>query len=152
VVAGNALRSDGSLYFPHAPARLHPTRAELLRANPVITSSAVARGSLVRFPTARWMRGIEDYAAWLGMADRGARFLILGAPLVHYQSASPDRLSAARTRGQLATARLAWRRASEKPSELARTTAALRWTAGAMYVAAEDGLAAARDVTLRSAR
>jgi teichuronic acid biosynthesis glycosyltransferase TuaG len=152
VVAANALRSNGSPYFPDARPQLRPTRAELLRANPIITSSALARRSLVRFPTARWMRGIEDYAAWLRMADRGARFLILGAPLVHYQDASPDRLSAARTRGQMATAGLAWRRAIEKPSERARTTAAMRWTAGAIYVAAEDGLAAILDVAPRSAR
>jgi hypothetical protein len=52
----------------------------------------------------------------------------------------------------MAIARLAWRRAIEQPSELARTTAAMRWTAGAMYVAAQDGLAAMREATPRSAR
>ncbi len=148
VVASNAFCSDGSTYLRDAPARQRPTRSDLQRVNPLITSSTVVRRSIVGFPTARWMRGIEDYAAWLAMADRGARFLVLGEPLVRYQSESADRLSRARTRRQFSIARLAWQRTIEKPGELARTMAALRWTAGALYVAAQDGLAEIRSPTL----
>ncbi len=144
VIATNALRSDGSVYFPDAPPTLRPTRDDVLKVNPVITSSAVVRQSFAGFPTALWMRGIEDYAAWLTLADRGARFLVLGEPLVSYQDNSPDRLSAAHAQREIAVARLAWQRMMQRPIEPAGLKAALRRTAGAIYVAAGDGLAAVR--------
>lgn len=144
IIATNALRSDGSVYFPDAPAVVTPKRADLLHANPIITSTAVVRRPFASFPTDRWMRGIEDYAAWLAAADRGARFLVLGEPLVRYEDASADRLSAARAAREMAAARLAWQRALQRPRERTKLRAALRRTAGVAHVGASDGLAAIR--------
>lgn len=144
VIATNAVRSDGTAYFRDAPASLKPKRGDLLRGNPIITSTALVRRTLVRFPTARWMRGIEDYAAWLELADRGARFLVLGEQLVRYEDASDERLSAARVRRELAVARLAWNRARRRPLDMGNARALLRKSAGAIYVAADDGWRAAR--------
>jgi teichuronic acid biosynthesis glycosyltransferase TuaG len=144
VIATNALCSDGSLNYENAPALLVPSRAEILRANPVITSSVLVRRSLIRFPTARWLRGIEDYAAWLELADRGARFLVLGEPLVSYENSSEARLSAARARTELAVTRLAWQRAARRPRELTSLRAAIRRTAGALHAASADAIAALR--------
>jgi glycosyltransferase involved in cell wall biosynthesis len=144
VIGTNALRRDGTVYFPGAPPTLAPTRAELLAANPIITSSAVVRRSLAGFPTAVWMRGIEDYAAWLALADRGARFLVMGEPLVRYQDVSSDRLSAARAHRELAVARLAWQRLRQRPLEAANARNAARRTAGAAYVVAADAVMGAR--------
>jgi glycosyltransferase involved in cell wall biosynthesis len=144
IIAANALRSDGSVYFRDAPAMLRPTRRDLLRANPIITSSAVVRRTFAGFPTARWMRGIEDYAAWLALADRGGRVLVLGEPLVRYQDVGSDRLSAARAQREAAVARLAWQRAMRRPIEAANVKAAVRRTAGAIHVAGSDGLTAVR--------
>jgi glycosyltransferase involved in cell wall biosynthesis len=144
VIATNALRSDGSTYFPDVPPTLRPTPSELLRANPVITSSVVVKRSLVSFPVALWMRGIEDYAAWLDMADRGARFLVLGEPLVSYQDASSDRLSAARARTEIAVARLAWRRLIRQPTKRANIGTVIRRTAGALYVVGSDTVGVVR--------
>jgi glycosyltransferase involved in cell wall biosynthesis len=144
VIAANALRADGSVYFPDAPPVLTPTLPEMLRANPIITSSAVVRRSLAGFPDALWMRGIEDYAAWLALADRGARFVVLGEPLLSYQDGAYDRLSSARASRELAIARLAWQRAARRPLERSSVGTAVRRTAGAAYVAVGDSLAAVR--------
>jgi glycosyltransferase involved in cell wall biosynthesis len=144
VIGTNALRRDGSIYFPGAPPTLTPARADLLAANSIITSSAVVRRPLAGFPTAVWMRGIEDYAAWLALADRGARFLVMGEPLVRYQDISSDRLSAARAYTELAIARLAWQRMRQHPFEAGNARNAARRTAGAAYVLAADALMAAR--------
>jgi glycosyltransferase involved in cell wall biosynthesis len=139
LIATNALRSDGSAYFPDPPARRWPSRRELLRANPLITSSVVVRRSLARFPAASWMRGIEDYAAWLTLADRGAALLILGEPLVRYDDVAAARLSTARTRRELAVARLAWKRSLRRPLDAPNARAAVRKTAVAAHIAASDG-------------
>ncbi len=144
VIATNALRSDGSAYFPGAPAIFEPRRDQLLRANPIITSSALVRRALVSFPEDRWLRGVEDYAAWLNLVDRGARVSILGEPLVRYEDAASDRLSRERVRSQLALARLAWRRALREPLRRGNARAAGRTAASALYVAGSDLLAAAR--------
>jgi glycosyltransferase involved in cell wall biosynthesis len=147
-VAGNALRSDHTLYFPDAPATWHPTRADLLWANPIITSSAlVRRGHLLSvgsFPTDRRVRGLEDYAAWLELSRRGVRFLVLGQALVRYENASDDRLSRDRARIQLAVARLAWSHALRRPTTSAGLKAALRHSAGVAYLLGDDLLARLR--------
>jgi teichuronic acid biosynthesis glycosyltransferase TuaG len=144
VIAANALCSDGRPYFDEAPTLLMPSRSELLRANPVITSTVLVRRSMAGFPTARWLRGVEDYAAWLQLADLGARFVVLGEPLISYENASGERLSAARARTELAITRLAWRRAMRTPASRANFMAAIRRTAGTLYVAGGDTLAAIR--------
>ena len=115
VVGTNALTSDGA-YFDDAPRLAWPGRRELLAANPVILSSAVVRRSALLdaggFPEARRLRGVEDYAAWLAMADRGARFAILGDPFVRYETEAEDRFSRGAGRTERALAGLAWRRAA----------------------------------------
>jgi glycosyltransferase involved in cell wall biosynthesis len=151
VIASNALRSDGSLYFQDAPRALRPTRADVLAANPIITSSVLVRLPFAGFPTATWLVGGEDYAAWLSLADSGSRFLILGEPLVRYEDSSADRLSTARAQRELAVALLAWTRAAGWPIDPANVRAAVRKTAGAIHVACSDGLAALGARTRRSA-
>ncbi len=149
VIATNALRSDGSVYFENAPDASVPRIRDLLLTNPVITSTVLVRRSLAGFPDARWMRGIEDYAAWLSLADAGARFVVLGEALVRYQDTGAERLSAARTARQLAVARLSWGRAARRPLDAQRLAAAMRHTAGALHVAVGDGLSAAGSVLER---
>jgi teichuronic acid biosynthesis glycosyltransferase TuaG len=141
LVASNALRRDGSPYFADPPAVLIATRAELLRGNPIITSSVLVRRSLVSFPTALWLRGVEDYAAWLEIVDRGSRLIVLGEPLISYEDMALERLSTARARTTIAVARLAWQRLAHRPRDREDAAMALRWTAGALYVLAHDALA-----------
>jgi glycosyltransferase involved in cell wall biosynthesis len=119
VVASDARRASGGRYLDRA-ADWRPGRQDLLDDNPVITSSAVVRRSALvaagGFPTQRWLNGVEDYAAWLRMSDRGARFLVLDAPLVAYRDDdAAGRLSARDARVQRALARLAVQRWLRRP-------------------------------------
>src|SRR6202007_861771 len=139
VVATNAIRSGGGLYFPAQPRSYSPTRAEIIAANPIIVSSVLMRRDLAGFPTAARLRGIEDYASWLALADRGARFVVLGDPLIRYQDAASDRMSAARSFMELAVARLAWSRALRSPADAANLTAAARKTAISGVVGGSGG-------------
>jgi teichuronic acid biosynthesis glycosyltransferase TuaG len=153
VIAANAVRTSGGIYFSGAPAIFQPTRDQLLRSNPIITSSALVRRPLVHFPEQRWLGGVEDYAAWLALSDRGARFAILGEPLVRYEDAAAGRLSRARVRGELAIALLACKRALRLPPNgddaraAGRTVA--RKAAGAAYVAGAELLASVRARAMR---
>jgi teichuronic acid biosynthesis glycosyltransferase TuaG len=144
VIASNALRSSGGVYFRDARPLATPGREQLLRANPIITSSSLVRRALIRFPEQRWLGGVEDYVAWLDVADRGARFAILGEPLVRYEDAGSERLSGARLRNELAIARLAWWRSIRWPPDGGYARAALRRTTAAAYLAAETALLARR--------
>jgi glycosyltransferase involved in cell wall biosynthesis len=134
VIATNALTSGGGSYFPSAPDVHRPARAEILAANPVIQSSAMVRRSAAPFfPEERWLRGLEDYAAWLTLADAGARFVVLGEPLVRYTSHGDARFSGGGPlRVELAAARLAWRRLLADPRDRALLRAALGKTAAAV--------------------
>jgi glycosyltransferase involved in cell wall biosynthesis len=151
VVATNALRSDSSLYFPDAPRAWCPTRLDLLRANPIITSSALVRRdqllSAGRFPTAPRARGLEDYVTWLDLSRRGLRFLVMGEPLVRYDDSSSDRLSLERARIQLAVARLAWWHAVRRPTGLPEVKAALRHSAGVVHMLGAEGASRLRTRT-----
>lgn len=135
LIATNALRSSGGTYFADAPALFEPRRDQILRANPVITSSSLVRRRLVHFPEQRWLGGVEDYAAWLDLADGGARFAVLGEPLIRYEDAASQRLSRARVRGETAIALLAWKRALRRPPDGDNVRAALRKSIGAAYLA-----------------
>jgi glycosyltransferase involved in cell wall biosynthesis len=143
VIATNAVTTGGGLYFPGAPALHRPSRADILAANPVINSSALVRRTTLLeaggFPTDGWLRGIEDYAGWLALADAGARFLVLGEPLVHYTTHGDGRLSTAPLRVAVAGARLAWRRARQQPRDPAARRAALNKTAAAVSAARRRG-------------
>jgi glycosyltransferase involved in cell wall biosynthesis len=146
VIGTNAFRSNGELYFPDAPARWEPARVDVLRANPLIVSSALVRRkhliSAGGFRTDVGVRGIEDYAMWLELSSRGCRFVALGEPLVRYEDASSDRMSAARARTQVAVARLAWHHALRAPIGRPAVAGAVRQTAVALHVL--GGAAAAR--------
>ncbi|MEA2124021.1 MAG: hypothetical protein QOI80_803 [Solirubrobacteraceae bacterium] len=133
VIGTNAVTTDGDLYFPDAPKLRHPDRAEILAVNPMINSSAMVRRELLLAAGGvPLVRGLEDYAGWLELADRGARFTILGEPLVRYTTHGDDRVSSAPLRGEVAAARLAWRRALKHPGDGAARRAALNKTAAAV--------------------
>lgn len=139
VIGTNALRSsDASAYFPDAPEEWRPSRADLLRDNPLIISSVLVRRDLLLstggFLTERWARGVADYGMWLALADAGARFVVLGEPLVRYDDAGTARMSAAPVRQELAAARLAARRWRAKPvdAQLGRAALAKARAAGAV--------------------
>jgi teichuronic acid biosynthesis glycosyltransferase TuaG len=142
VIGTNARRSDGTAYFADAPAVSFPTRREMLRANPLIMPSVMARrASLLAaggFRTERWARAVADYAMWLALADHGARIAALGEVLVRYADAPADRMSDHRTRSELSVARLMWDRARRRPT-FAEVVAAAWHTAVAGAVAVEDG-------------
>jgi glycosyltransferase involved in cell wall biosynthesis len=148
VVATNARRSSGGLYFERAPATWRPTRMDMLHANPIITSSVLLeREALLAaggFPTDPRLRGLEDYAAWLKLARLEARFLVLGEALVCYSDAPGGRLSLERARIQLALARLVWTHALERPIRAAGLRAAIRHSAGVMHVLGAESLARVR--------
>jgi teichuronic acid biosynthesis glycosyltransferase TuaG len=144
VVSTNALRGDGSAYFPHAPATWRPTRSDLLRSNPIVMSSVLARRhtlvSAGGFPTSARLKGLEDYAMWLELARRGNSFAVLGETFVRYEDAGEERLSRDRARIQLGVARLAWREAARGPARAACARAALRHTAGVAHVLVGEAL------------
>jgi glycosyltransferase involved in cell wall biosynthesis len=122
VVSTNALRSTtGTPYFPEALELATPSRGTILRTNPVIISSAMIRRDLVQriggLAEERWMGGVADYALWLAASDHGARFAILGEPLILYDDAHIGRMSATPLRMQVAVARLFWRRWRAMPDD-----------------------------------
>lgn len=131
VISGDALRPNGDRYFTEntRPAR-EPTPAELDAANPVILSTALVRRGLVLacggFPEQRKYAGIEDYALWLALADRGARFLVLDDALARYEDVGAERLSSAGLRLQRSLAELATRRWLRAPWRRSRANAAIR--------------------------
>lgn len=145
VVAGNALAGMRERpYFPNAPAQRWATRQELLRTNPIVTSTSLARRDLVLaaggFPEEPWMRGIEDYALWLAMVDLGARLVVLGAPLIRYAEHGDARLSGRAVINQLAVARLFWRRWRTSPGDHRLRRAALSKASYALTVAKQEAI------------
>ena len=136
VVASDAFRTSGGRYHGPRAAPSRPTRTALLDANPVITSTAVVRRAALQaaggFDTELWLRGLEDYALWLRLADRGARFVVLDAPLAVYDDVGPTRLSSAHLRLQVSLARLKWRRARVSRGDRAALLAALEESAHAL--------------------
>ncbi|MEA2451006.1 MAG: hypothetical protein QOG63_2938 [Thermoleophilaceae bacterium] len=121
VVATNAQRSSGAPYFPDLDAPLAPTRADLLRENLLIASTAIApRDAILAaggFPEAAWARGVEDYAVWLRLAQAGARFVVLPDVTTDYSDHPAGRLSTAPLRQELGVARLAWSQWLARPSD-----------------------------------
>ena len=137
LVASDARRSGGSPYFGHRQA-LEPDRAEFLRHNPIITSTAVVRRlSLLAaggFPSSTaWisLSGVEDYAAWLQLAYRGARVLILPDQLVAYDDIDENRISRAAARQEAAVAAIRWRLWLRRLNDPAVFGSALRGTSDA---------------------
>lgn len=128
-IGTNALRSDGSIYFSDARPAWRPTSLDVLKADPIIMSSALVRRDLLLsaggFPTGAGLRGFEDYALWLTLAGRGVRFVVLGDALVRYDAGSSGRLSSERARIQVGVTRLVWKHALRNPSP-ARIRTAMR--------------------------
>jgi glycosyltransferase involved in cell wall biosynthesis len=132
LVAANALRrSDGRPYFAVAP-----DLAALPRDNIIITSTVLVRTALLRdaggFPLRRSWQGIEDYAAWLELADRGARMRILDDCVVDYRDEGSGRFGAVatrRTHRQLASLHLRrWLRRPADPHRARRAASgAVTW-------------------------
>jgi glycosyltransferase involved in cell wall biosynthesis len=136
LIAGNARRRSGGLYFPVAPPRLVVDRIALLRQNPVIISTALVRRELVLevggFATPLWLAGIEDYELWLRLADDGARMLVVGEALAEYDDSGEVRISSAPLRTQVALARLAVKRWAVSPRDSALRRAAAAYTLAAI--------------------
>jgi teichuronic acid biosynthesis glycosyltransferase TuaG len=137
VVASDAMRSSGGPYFGLKQAA-EPDRAELLRHNPIITSTAVARrssliaaGGFTDAAVGMSITGVEDYAAWLSLAYRGARFLVLPDQLVVYEDTHGDRVSRAVARQEAEVAAVRWRLWLRRPADPAVLRAALQATAAA---------------------
>jgi glycosyltransferase involved in cell wall biosynthesis len=139
VVGTNAVDDAGRPYFPGAPAVARPSRADVIRGNPLILSSVLARRDVVvaagGFPQEPWLAGIEDYALWLEAADAGAPIVVLGAPWVRYTAHGDDRLSRRAAANEVAVARLFWRRWWRDRSDLGLRRAALSRTSYALTIA-----------------
>jgi glycosyltransferase involved in cell wall biosynthesis len=122
VVASDAMRTSGGPYFG-LTSEVVPDRAEFLRHNPIITSTAVARRStlIAAGGFADSAIGIsvkvEDYAAWLNLAYRGASFLVLPDELVAYEDTQENRLSGAAARREAEVAAVRWRLWLRRPAD-----------------------------------
>jgi glycosyltransferase involved in cell wall biosynthesis len=136
LVATNARLASGPGYFRDLTEPREPTRAEVLRVNPVVVSTAVAERSAViaagGFHEAPWARGVADYAMWLALVDRGVRICVLPHVTVEYDDDPAGRMSNASARQEAAVARLGWERWARRPTELARLTAAGNHTVAAV--------------------
>jgi glycosyltransferase involved in cell wall biosynthesis len=136
VVACDATRSgSGRPYFGLERAA-EPDRAELLRHNPIITSTAIARrsalldaGGFTDSAVGMSITGVEDYAAWLNLAFRGARFVVLPDPLVVYEDTGEDRVSTAAARQEAEVAAVRWRLWLRRPHDMALC----RWCGAAFH-------------------
>ncbi len=142
VIGTNGLRSDGSTYFPVATSEWRPSRSDLLRDNPFIVSSVLARRSAVQqaggFPTSPWTTRVADYATWLAVADMDARCIVLGEPLVAYEDADHDRMSESPMLQELAVARMFWQRWIRSPGDRAALRSAAGKTVDALRLAVES--------------
>jgi len=87
-------------------------RAELLRA-------------VGGFPEDPELHGIEDYAAWLEIAERGARIRVLDEPLVRYRDEGEDRFGEAGTKVLRQLTLLHVRRWRRRPTRVALLRPAL---------------------------
>lgn len=134
VVASDATRSGGQPYFGLESAA-EPDRAELLRHNPIITSTAVVRrsaliaaGGFIHRAVGMSITGVDDYAAWLNLSQRGARIVVLPDQLVLYEDTGEQRVSSAPGRQEAEVAAVRWRLWMRRPYDLAVAGSALRGT------------------------
>jgi glycosyltransferase involved in cell wall biosynthesis len=134
VIASDASRATGGPYFG-LTEEVEPDRAEFLRHNPIITSTAVVRreqllaaGGFTDSALGMSITGVEDYAAWLNMADRGARFLLLPDRLVLYEDTHEQRVSRAVARQEVEVAAVRWRHWLQRPADFAVLRSALHAT------------------------
>jgi glycosyltransferase involved in cell wall biosynthesis len=134
VVACDAKRASNGPYFG-LTAATEPDPSEFLIHNPIITSSAVARrssllsaGGFIRSAMGLAITGVEDYAIWLALAYRGARFLVLPDQLVTYDDVEQDRVSSAVARQEAEVAAVRWRLWLRRPHDVSVLGSALRGT------------------------
>ncbi len=129
VVASDAIRTSGGRYFGSRGGPFSPNLRTIVRANPIIISTAVVRRTALQgvggFETERWIGGVEDYGLWLRLLDQGARFVVVDEPLAIYEDAARSRMSAARLRTQVRLARLKWRRVHASPWDTGTLRSAL---------------------------
>jgi teichuronic acid biosynthesis glycosyltransferase TuaG len=127
VVASDATRASGGAYLGLGAAT-EPDREEFLGHNPIITSTAIARRSLLISVGGFRTGGVEDYELWLTLAYRGARFLIIPEQLIVYSDAAPDRVSRAVFRQEAGVAAVRWRLWLRRPYDAGVLRAAFRGT------------------------
>jgi glycosyltransferase involved in cell wall biosynthesis len=138
VIASDATRRSGEPYLGLTRAA-EPDRAELLRHNPIVTSTAVARrtallaaGGFTDSAVGMSITGVEDYAAWLNLAYRGARFVVLPDQLVLYEDFGDERVSSDAARQEAEVAAVRWRLWMRRPHDMAVLGSALRGTVDAL--------------------
>ena len=137
VVASDAIRSSGGLYFGMAAA-MEPTRDDFLAHNPIIVSTAVVRrdsllaiGGFSTKAAGFDISGVEDYALWLALSEGGARFLISPEPLIEYRDHGA-RMSDHAFRHEAAVAAVRWRQWLRNPGRAPVLSSALRGTVDAI--------------------
>lgn len=136
LVCANARRSDGREYFTSEDAEVTFGRKELLRDNPVITSTAVVNKERLLdaggFPED--LRIVDDYGAWLALADGGATATRLPDVVALYETNDGDRLSATAASCQRAAASLALRRWKQRPFDRGLAMATIHHSVRAVKV------------------
>jgi teichuronic acid biosynthesis glycosyltransferase TuaG len=137
VIASDAERPSGSPYFGLA-GPLEPDRAEFLRHNPIITSTAVVRasalrsaGGFVESALGIGTAGVEDYALWLALSAQGARFVVLDDQLAVYDDAVSETLSGSAPRQEARVAAVRWRHWLKRPADPEALGSAARGSADA---------------------
>ena len=132
VIASDATRSSGGAYFGLERA-VEPNRRELLRHNPIITSTAIGRrdalvaaGGFRDSAMGMSITGVEDYGLWLSLAYDGARFVVVPDQLVVYEDSVADRVSSAVPRQEAEVAAVRWRLWTHRPYDPAVLGSALR--------------------------
>jgi glycosyltransferase involved in cell wall biosynthesis len=155
VVASGAKRSSGGDFHDvtrplgtsgGVAVEIRPRR--LYQENPLILSTAiVAKEALLEaggFPEERTLAGVEDYALWLALADRGHRFLLVREPLAVYGDGDGTRFSDDAARLQRAAAGRVVAHLRRRPSSLAAWEGALRHTSRLVKIAARRRAASRR--------
>lgn len=152
VVASDARRTSDGPYF-NSGAATEPTRSDFLVHNPIITSTAVARrssllsaGGFIRSALGLSITGVEDYAIWLALAYRGARFLVVPEQLVMYEDLEEERVSRGAARQEAEVAAVRWRLWLRRPRDVAVLGSAVRGTIDAARWRIRGSAGAVREI------
>ena len=104
-------------------------------------STLIAAGGFTDSAIGMSITGVEDYAAWLNLAYRGASFLVLPDELVAYEDTQETRVSSAAARQEAEVAAVRWRLWLRRPADPAVLRASLHATVTAARSSAARGLA-----------